>query len=253
MRLLIPILAILMLASCRTTKNVQTTRVVTDSTVERGLEEHVRMLERELQERSRDSSVTTVTEVVFEQCDSIATPATVVFNDNGKLASVSGQLKSVKQQLSEEVAERYTLTATIDSLAERLEYERSVKKIEYREREKVVERRYIPWWVWLIVTACIAVAVRGEFKKRKIFTMHIYPLLLLGTWPVGLLLLAGAVIFFYFAYRAHNSGWKQQDPRTGKTYYGDEKLPYTKIGQFWFGVACMAALVAYLLIQLSER
>lgn len=160
----LPIILLVFFASCRTTKTVQTTRVVTDSTVERGLEQHVRMLERELQERSRDSAVKTITEVVFEECDTTR-PATVVFNDNGKLASISGQLKSVRQQLSEEVAERYALTATVDSLVERLEQERSVKKIEYRDREKVIERRYIPIWVWALIAGLGVLLLRAHWPK----------------------------------------------------------------------------------------
>lgn len=160
----LPIILLVFFVSCRTTKTVQTTRVVTDSTVERGLEEHVRMLERELQERSRDSVVKTITEVIFEECDTTR-PATVVFNDNGKLASVSGQLRSVKQQLSEEVAERYMMASQVDSLVTLLEHERAVKQIEDFNRKKAVERRYIPWWVWFLIAALAGLLLRAHWPK----------------------------------------------------------------------------------------
>lgn len=145
MRYLIPIL--LLLASCRTTKNTQTTRVVTDSTTERALREYVQILEEEIRSGSKDSAVRYITDVVFEDCDSAA-PATVIFDD-GRITSITGQLRSIKQQLSEEASERYYQSYRADSLQEVVDSMRTTKRVEYVEKLREVERRYIPIWVWI--------------------------------------------------------------------------------------------------------
>jgi hypothetical protein len=72
-----------------------------------------------------------------------------------------------------------------------------------------------------------------------------------GLFILPLLTLAGAAIFGYQAYKAHNSGFTQQVPIKdetgkiigGKTIEGDEKVPYFKIGQFWFSVALAVATI----------
>lgn len=163
MRLLIPILAILLLASCRTTKTVTQTRLVTDSTTERALREHARMLEEELRAGGRDSVVRYVTDVVFEECDSAA-PATVVF-DNGKLASVTGQLRAVRQQLSEEASERYYQSYRADSLQEKLDSIKSTKRVEYVDKVREVKRAYIPLWVWFLIAALAGLLLRVYWPR----------------------------------------------------------------------------------------
>lgn len=252
-RLLIPIL--LLLASCRTTKNTQTTRVVTDSTTERALREHVRMLETELQTQSKDSAIKYITDIQFEECDSAAAPATATF-DNGKLVSVTGQLRSVRQQLSEEVAERYYLASVVDSQSLLIDSLRKTSNTEYVDKIKEVERRYIPIWVWAVIAGLGLMLLRAHwprllhlFIKPKTFNMHL--LLLLGTWPVGLALLVAAGIFFYYANKARNSGWKQQ-MKDGSTRTGTGKLPWFQIGQFWLGLGCVGGFIAYLIIQWLE-
>lgn len=74
-----------------------------------------------------------------------------------------------------------------------------------------------------------------------------------GLWPIPALFLVGAIIFGRQAYIAHKSGWKRTDPRTGITTYGDNPIPYTKIGQFWYsvvlGFACVAFVVGYLISE----
>lgn len=164
MRLLLPLIAILLLASCRTTKTVTQTRLVTDSTTERALREHARMLEEELRAASRDSAIKYITDVQFEECDSAAAPATVVF-DNGKLASITGQLRNVKQQLSEEASERYYQAYRADSLQERLDSVRTAVHVEYRDRVKEVERRYIPWWVYAAMAGLAGLLLRAYWPR----------------------------------------------------------------------------------------
>lgn len=72
-----------------------------------------------------------------------------------------------------------------------------------------------------------------------------------GLFILPLLTVIGAAIFGYQAYKAHNSGFTQQVKdfnAEGKligvrTVEGDEKIPYYKIGQFWFSVALVVATI----------
>jgi len=55
--------------------------------------------------------------------------------------------------------------------------------------------------------------------------------------------------FGYQAYKAHNSGGKDQEP-TG-TIYDDKKTPYYKIPQFW-GIVFITALYGIALLLIAS-
>jgi hypothetical protein len=74
-----------------------------------------------------------------------------------------------------------------------------------------------------------------------------------GGLTLGLSIVAFGLIgwFGYQAYRAHNSGWVQQDLNKG-TQSGKEKIPYWKIPQFWFAVAVLVLYIIAMFIVASD-
>jgi hypothetical protein len=66
-----------------------------------------------------------------------------------------------------------------------------------------------------------------------------------GLWPIPALFLLGAIVFGRQAYLAHKSGWKRTDPVTGHVSTGNDPIPYTKIGQFWYGVVLLFAAILF--------
>lgn len=72
-----------------------------------------------------------------------------------------------------------------------------------------------------------------------------------GMWLVPLLLFLASALFFVFAFKAHESGSKQQG-RYGGHFY-NEKTPYWKIPQFWFSVAFALIGIGVIIWQNLEK
>lgn len=253
MKILIPILALVLLASCRSTRVIERVQVKYDSTAirnEQALQKELQATTERYEQMLADSSGT---EVVFLK-DTVVMPGRVEYYPDGRLKSVEGQLQSVKQTLKKSETQLYEYADTIATLREQLKQATTSVRVEERIVNKEVKR--YPWWPMLLALVAGWMARRYWPRIRSILfkqnTLNMTPLFLLGSWPVGLLLLVGAGVFFYFAHKARNSGSKWQDQRTGQWFFDSRKVPYTQIGQFWFSMICAVCFVIYLIIQYLE-
>lgn len=253
MKILLPLLTIVLFSSCRSTRIIERVQVKYDSTAirnEQALQKELQATTERYEQMLTDSSGT---EVVFLK-DTVVMPGRVEYYPDGRLKSVEGQLQSVRQTLKKSETQLYEYADTIASLREQLKQAVTNVRIEERVINKEVKR--MPWWPILLALIVGWMArqywprIRSLLFKQNTFNMtHLF---LLGSWPVGALLLAAAVIFFYFAYKAHKSGSKWQDQRTGQWFFDSRKVPYSQIGQFWFSMICVASLIVYLIIQYLE-
>lgn len=246
-------IAIILLASCRSTRVIERVQVKYDSTAirnEQALQKELQATTERYEQMLADSSGT---EVVFLK-DTVVMPGRVEYYPDGRLKSVEGQLQSVKQTLKKSETQLYEYADTIASLRKQLKQATTNVRIEEKVINKEVKR--IMWWPILLALIVGWIARQYWPRIRSILfkqnTLNMTPLFLLGSWPVGALLLAGVIIFFYFAYKAHNSGSKWQDQRTGQWFFDSRKVPYTQIGQFWFSMICAVCFVIYLIIQYLE-
>lgn len=83
--------------------------------------------------------------------------------------------------------------------------------------------------------------------------MNILSIFRTGGLTLALSLVAFSLIgwFGYQAYKAHNSGWTQQNQDKG-TQSGTEKIPYTKIPQFWGAVIVLVLYIIAMLVVNSD-
>lgn len=164
------LLILLIFASCTTSrKSSSSTTVVVDSTSIRAWQEHAAMLEKQVEEYQKDSSAAKEIEVIFADdcdCDS-SKPAPVIVFDNGKIASITGQLKSIKQQLTDEVKESSKFEQEASFWKSKYDSVANNKKVDIKEEDKEVKRTVTPIWVWFLI-ALLSVALLREYFPRII-------------------------------------------------------------------------------------
>lgn len=157
------LLLLLIFASCNTTrKSSSSTTSNIDSTVIRDKDAFIAELEKELSKKKTDSFTQIITDVQFEKCDSV--PATVVF-DNGKLSSVTGQIKYIKQDNTAILTQIEEVKKERDSIAVELNSEKV--KVERLEKEKLsyVKRTVTPIWVWFLIALLSVPLLRAYFPR----------------------------------------------------------------------------------------
>jgi len=62
-----------------------------------------------------------------------------------------------------------------------------------------------------------------------------------GLWLIFWLPFLGSLVFAYYAYKAHESGQMVRKSEFEEWKPGEGKVPYYKIGQFWFFVILQLA------------
>ena len=72
-----------------------------------------------------------------------------------------------------------------------------------------------------------------------------------GLWLIPLVLFIAGIYSAYKAYKQRESGFTQQTLKGNIT--GKEKVPYIKIGAFWYAVVLISVSVVVFLIMQNEK
>lgn len=78
-----------------------------------------------------------------------------------------------------------------------------------------------------------------------------------GLWIIPLLLLGASAYSFYQAVRQRNSGMRGRvvNPQTGQWEWKEskEKLKFTEIGAFWYGVGFGVGAIVSVIMMISDK
>lgn len=78
-----------------------------------------------------------------------------------------------------------------------------------------------------------------------------------GLFIIPLILLGASVFSFYKAVKQRNSGMRGRvvNPQTGEWEWKEskEKLSFTEIGAFWFGVGFGVAFIVSVVMMISDK
>lgn len=193
MKLLLPILFILLLASCRTTRQTTTTQVNTDSIITHVKDSMTAVHKKEIEsyqkhiEELSSSGVTFVTDscperdavlllldsagranyekaLLQEKVKSLTNKVTI--SEKGVITA-EGQIKSAffsKSLLQDELRQK---ESTIDSLNRVVQTDSIRYSQQIQIKEKVVTKTVFPWyfWLFLVLAAAIVWVVRGGLYK----------------------------------------------------------------------------------------
>lgn len=166
MRLLILLLPVFFF-SCRTIKEVVKIETVYDSTAIRENEKLQKAYQEMVETYEKERESWEKTGVVFEtDCDTSARTVTKIIYDNGKLKSIEGRVKSLNIDLIERTEELYDAHRTIDELQSEIEMARTDVNTVERIVTRDVERKVLPWWIWLIPIAWFGREIIPWVRKR---------------------------------------------------------------------------------------
>lgn len=195
MKAFLPILFIVLLASCRTTRETTTTQVNTDSIVSHVKDSMTAVHKKEIEtyqkhiEELSSSGVTFVVDscperdAVLQLLDSAgranyekallqdkikSLTNKVTISEKGVITA-EGQIKSAYFSKSLLQDELFKKELTIDSLHKVVQTDSVKFSKQISVKEKVVTRTVFPWYFWLLllVAAVIAWVVKGRFSQQK--------------------------------------------------------------------------------------
>jgi len=157
--LIISLLLLGCLLSCKTTKEVIKIETRYDSTAIKENAALKRVLKEELERFEREKENWDSTGIVFYETlpcpDSSSKPQpTKIIFDNGRLRSIEGNVRSLNQTLYEKSAELIYAHSVIDSLS--LELEKSQTDVSKKETIKYVDKVTkikTPWWLYVLIAA----------------------------------------------------------------------------------------------------
>lgn len=89
------------------------------------------------------------------------------FYPNGTLKSAQGKIKSLNQQAEVWQREAYTWKVKYDSIASRQDSSGVTKNVAVETKEVVKKVQFIPWWMWLLVSAFAVAWIYGLIPKPK--------------------------------------------------------------------------------------
>ena len=167
--LIVTVLLIGCLMSCKTTRMIDKEVIKYDSTA---IKENValkRVLSEEIERFEREKQTWDSTGVIFYESlpcpDSSKTEPTIItFNDNGKVKSIeSSRIRSLNQVLHEKSSELLDAYSTIDSISFELDKEKTTVKKEVKTVTKKIKTRIMPTWLFIV---CFLVGLVIEFKFR---------------------------------------------------------------------------------------
>jgi hypothetical protein len=170
----IPILLLILLASCSRKVSVNKSEVTRDSTYEKQLEKENRLLKDrvEFYENQKDDS--TGTTVIFEPepCDTVKKylPGKITVDKSGVITA-EGRIKSLTTANTSKEKELSRKDEYIDSLYTELQIERANVKTEIVEKVREVEVKAKRWWLpWLLLAIVTGLFL---FKQRIPFIRNI--------------------------------------------------------------------------------
>lgn len=159
------LIAVVLMASCQSTKYIDRVEYRTDSTAVHELREQLRAVREDsaaLQEKISQLSENTV---IFQDTGSTR----IEYYPDGQLKVVEGRLRSVSSKLASEAARAVYWQTRYDSLASREVKDSVSTRVEYVTVTKTVKRSFIPFWVWLIAAGVLIVGWRmGKIGKIKL-------------------------------------------------------------------------------------
>lgn len=77
-----------------------------------------------------------------------------------------------------------------------------------------------------------------------------------GLWLIPLILIGASAYSFYKAVKQRNSGMRGRVSKPDGTWEwkeSDEKLSFTEIGAFWFGVMFFCGFIASVILMISDK
>lgn len=176
------IAASLLCMSCNSTKKIAETKILVDSTA-------IRERDSINQVRKEDSASYTSmlksiieSQVQFENdcppCDSSGTPvkpATVnrlEYYPDGTLKAAEGRIKEGTSKVNYWQQQAMSLKSSYDSLQRVRSRDSTNKTVSIQEKIVVKEKRFIPWWVWLMLFGSVVIVwiVRGGISRPRLLT-----------------------------------------------------------------------------------
>lgn len=170
MKYILIIFSIVVLFSCRTTKEITKTEIRTDSTAVRKYDSLYRVYR--LDSASFQNTLNLMNEnfVTFEcpACGDSSDNTVIEFDSLGFIKRVEGRVKSIKTQSDLNKRESYYWKTMYDSLTHVQRKDSVTVKKEIEIREKIVKKTFIPWWVYLVLAIAGILWINERFRIFKI-------------------------------------------------------------------------------------
>lgn len=164
MKILTFLFATLLFISCRTVKNIDTVKVVKDSSAIRAVDSLIEVKRTDSANYNAMIAALSENQIVFRDTGSTVTK--IEYYPDGSVKSVQGQVKTLNTKLSKSEQVSAYWKQQYDSLASHQDTAAVQVKTEFKEVTKKVKRTVFPWYFWLL----LLVAAAGGFilKKRNI-------------------------------------------------------------------------------------
>lgn len=155
---LIPIYIIVLLASCRTVKNIETVREVYDSTAVKQRDSAISVYKRDSAYWASRELSTGETTIIFQDTGRVVTK--IEYRPDGSIKTVEGNLKSVTARLEKEKEESGYWKSQYDSLASHKSLDSTKVNTEYVTVTKKVKITVFPWYFWLLLVVALVIGWR---------------------------------------------------------------------------------------------
>lgn len=166
MKILLILLLSSILFSCRTIKNIETVKVVKDSTAAHQRDSVISLYKLDSSGWANHNAMVSENTIIFQDTGRIVTK--IEYYPDGSLKTVEGNLKSVSAKLAKEQKESGYWKSRYDSLAIHKDSSIVQVKTEIQTVVKEVKRTSFPGWIWLVIVAAAAggIFVGVKYKKR---------------------------------------------------------------------------------------
>lgn len=162
MKILLILLLSSILISCRTIKNIETVKVVKDSTAAHQRDSMISLYKLDSSGWVNTIEMLSENTIIFQDTGRVVTK--IEYYPDGSLKTVEGNLKSVSAKFASSQKEAAYWKTQYDSLATHKDSSIVQVKTEIKTVDREVKRTVFPGWIWIVI---IAAAIGGIWVGVK--------------------------------------------------------------------------------------